>query len=136
MAGDQKRDRVAADRIADSPGALRNPDMAGDVFVGYGLTQRDAQQGFPDLDLEIGTFDEEMQRSGFRPGGEGEHPFHEGRGLAGAMPNIGPGPLSSQIIEHLISSVARDKGNTAEPALRGGQEALAEGGGVVAERNT
>ena len=63
VTGDEHGDRVAGYGVADRAGSLGHTNGQGDVLVCHHRTARDAQQGFPDLDLEIGAVQEQVQCS-------------------------------------------------------------------------
>src|SRR5215213_7224415 len=80
VTGDNEGDRIFAYRCSHRARRLRLAEMGGDVGISRGFADGDPQQGFPNPDLKIGSYQDNAQRGIGLPEIGVEYPTGKGRG--------------------------------------------------------
>ena len=129
MTGDQHGNRVSGYSVAYSPGCFGLVDRDCDSLIGIYLSSRDAQQGFPDLNLKIRT--SQVQAQGrFASFGGRKNLFDKGPRVSGILNQSRLLPFFVQVFQSLFFCIERD---IADPTFGSGQQALSKGSRVAAK---
>ena len=127
VAGNQKGDGVGIQRTADGPGRAGMADGRANLRIGRHAAEGQAQQSFPDLDLEVGAGDVQIERARLPPGIATEDPVDDLGGLFRGMHEFCRRQAFRQTVDGFVAGFIKE-GQAADAAFGQADQRRAKGG--------